>query len=86
MPRGIYNRTKAKPRKKYYRKPQVVAAAAEIRGISLQYRDHQDDMKRVWRADWPGDVFEIMTAEQFRQVQYVCARFSMSLTEADDLD
>jgi len=39
---------------------------------------------RVWRNDWGGDMFEVLTADEFDQLKHLCSRFSIRLIEIDD--
>lgn len=52
--------------------------------IQLFWRVGDHNTRRVWRSDWPGDTFEILSTEEFAEVKWVCGRFSFLLTEAEE--
>jgi hypothetical protein len=90
MPKGVYQR-----KKRYYRRGQPVTVdkirkAVEERRvvIQLQYRPHEYGpghcRVRVWRTDWPGDCFEVLSHQEFDLLTKMCQRFNISLLEADD--
>lgn len=61
----------------------------KTKSIALYYRPHEyggEDRKRVWRHDWAGDMFEILSTEQFAHLKELCKLFSIPLTEAFDED
>ncbi len=39
---------------------------------------------RVWRNDWPSDMFETIEWQQFSQIEKFCALFSISLEEKEE--
>lgn len=41
---------------------------------------------RVWRDDWSGDQFEVLSAEDFNKLNNMCKRFSILLEEHFDED
>ena len=41
-------------------------------------------MIRVWRSDWHGDQFDVVTPHQFEVIQAVLQRFSIPLVEDND--
>lgn len=41
-------------------------------------------MFRVWRIDWQGDQFEVLTLIDFDRLTYLLKRFAISFTEAED--
>lgn len=53
----------------------------------LLYRLHRSTTEgpfRVWREDWGGDQFEILTTQEFNTLSGFCKRFAISLEEAED--
>lgn len=54
--------------------------------VRLKYRDHcaGGDVKRVWRDDWLGDVFEVLGPEDFAALVRVCAKFNIPLEEVEN--
>lgn len=74
----------ARKKRKYTRR--VVPAVVEQPPLCICWRPHEEGFFRVWRNDWHGDVFEVMTTSQFESVRYVCARFNIQFFEATDED
>lgn len=58
------------------------------RSIEFGYRPHEFGpghcRVRVWRSDWPGDCFEVLSQQEFLQFRVFCDRFSLVLKEAED--
>lgn len=91
MPRGIYKRKKAGKRKSakrggigetLTRKRGKVAPKPEF---GLTYRpDDFSGTVRVWRNDWPGDVFESLSPERFKELEFWAIRFSIPLKQVVD--
>lgn len=54
--------------------------------FGLSWRWHHEGAKerRIWRNDWYGDQFEIMTDKAFGITQGVCQIFSIPLTQAEE--
>jgi hypothetical protein len=55
--------------------------------FKLYWQDHDNETKQVWRGDWPGDVFEIISNEEFAELQKLenglLKRFTFHLIEAE---
>lgn len=53
--------------------------------MKIYWRDHRSsgDIKRVWREDWPGDAFEIVTAEQFKEMEKTFIRFGFAVIKKE---
>jgi len=49
----------------------------------FQFRPDRDQF-RVWRTDWTGDQFEVLSQVEFEALRLTCARFSILLLEADE--
>lgn len=60
--------------------------AEEKKAFAMQWRWHHDALRRVWRTDWSGDMFEILDQREFRELRTVARRFSFSLTEAPETE
>jgi hypothetical protein len=56
----------------------------EPKPFAFQWREHDGDHVRVWRTDWFGDQFEVVTRDRFAEIESVCKQFAIRLTEADD--
>lgn len=41
---------------------------------------------RVWRNDWAGDQFEVLTLDELADFQRMLARLSIYMVEMDDCD
>ena len=41
---------------------------------------------RVGRFDWPGDVFEVLTEAEFKELEEIFNRFGIALPELIDED
>lgn len=39
---------------------------------------------RVWREDWPGDVFEILELDEYNNLVQVLKRFNLGIEEHHD--
>jgi len=53
--------------------------------IKLEYiRDEFRDAWRVRSANWPGDRFDLLSAEEFKVLQKLCNQFSIPLKDIDD--
>lgn len=39
---------------------------------------------RIWKADWPGDRFEVVPAVTFRTFENLCDKLGIPLEQADD--
>lgn len=61
--------TKIKPRPDIYYRPHDTADEA--------------GPQRVWRRDWPGDMFEVMSPQEFAALREVCVRMGFWLSRAD---
>lgn len=59
--------------------------------MELFYHEHEfgpaKPRMRVWRENWFSDQFEVLTAEEFEQLEKLCQRFTIRLTRnpEDDL-
>jgi hypothetical protein len=80
--------TKRALRKWYDKNRKPAATQAVVKPFELKYRPHEygpgHNRVRVWRTDWSGDCFEILSTQEFDQLTKVCQRFNISLLEADD--
>lgn len=82
--RKFINTTKIpRVKRKYTRRVQSASIVPEHAKLPTLHYAEDGDRFRVWREDWPGDMFEVMNAEQFSKVQYVAARFTIQLKEHD---
>lgn len=70
--------------KRTYRKRVVKKPAATPQPLSFGWRPHMAGVVRVWRSDWFGDQFELMTEKDFADLRRVCKRFSIVLNQADE--
>lgn len=52
--------------------------------FGFEWRPHLRTSYRVWRTDWAGDQFEIVTIAEFYVLEAMCKRFSILLKEAGD--
>lgn len=52
--------------------------------ILWRWHDSSETRVRVWRSDWFGDQFEILTAEQFAEAKRVFEKFSFPVLQAED--
>ncbi len=53
----------------------------------MYYRPHTLDEagpQRVWRSHWGGDMFKIMSPEEFAALAEVCVRMGFWLSRADE--
>lgn len=48
---------------------------------TLHFRDQLDGFVRVWRSDWFGDQFEVLTKEQIEIAKDVFKQFSFAVIE-----
>lgn len=58
--------------------------------IALRWRPHEvggavKDI-RVWRNNWTGDTFEILTVSQFNELSRFCKMFNIPLVDYTDED
>lgn len=61
-----------------------VKKPAPVRQVEIRWRVHNATHCRVWRTDWGGDQFEVLTNQQTLAVSAMCQRFGISFEEADD--
>lgn len=54
--------------------------------LSLRWREHDTDHVRVWRNDWFGDQFEVMSMAQFNNLSLMCRQFSIPLIDYSNED
>lgn len=57
--------------------------------LEWHYRPHEtggDQRMRVWRNDWSGDQFEILTTKDFAKLQELAARLNIPLEQASEDD
>lgn len=52
--------------------------------LSFEWRPHMAGVVRVWRSDWFGDQFELMTEKDFANLRSVCKRFNIGLSQIDE--
>ena len=54
----------------------------------LIWRSHEAEPdsfpRRIWRDDWFGDQFEVVTEAEFQEIERFCTRFSILVREAED--
>lgn len=100
MPKGVYPRKKRHYRAHAVKRSPFASRDALIRSLREQvvkgrafelfYRPHEygvgHNRVRVWRTDWPGDCFEILSPKEFDCLTTVCQKFNISLLQADDED
>lgn len=56
-----------------------------MKNMVIHWRRDKDRI-RVWRGDWHGDQFDVVTVQEFEVIQAVFRRFSIPLMEDDDSD
>jgi hypothetical protein len=54
--------------------------------MKILWRNHDTNTRRVWRDDWPFDVFEIIQISDFDKVEWFCSHFAIPLIEANEDD
>lgn len=54
--------------------------------IAFGWRWHDGDIRRVWRNDWPGDMFELLSSNEWLVFLVWAQRFSFRVIEAEDND
>lgn len=52
--------------------------------IHWRYHDSSETRVRVWRNDWASDQFELITLEQFNEMERIFKRFSIPVVEQED--
>jgi hypothetical protein len=50
----------------------------------LFYRYSDDGTYRVWRGDWFGDQFQVLTVEEFEKLKWACDKMGIILKEQYD--
>jgi hypothetical protein len=53
-------------------------------GIQIVWRWDRGSERRVWRSDWPSDVFEIVDSLKFGEIEQICQLFSIPLRQAEE--
>lgn len=54
--------------------------------MTLYWRYHGSDRTsvRVWRENWVGDQFEVISKDEFTLLQHFCTLFNVHLVRAED--
>lgn len=57
--------------------------------IYIYWRTHVsgpkgEEIVRVWRSDWQGDMFELMSKAKLNEIEKVFQTFGIRVIEADD--
>ena len=76
--------TKVKPAPKAPRRPRGARPAASPSPPAPPYQFHYRDTAtgvRVWRGDWSGDQFEVLSRHEFDAVAAVLRRFGCPLRD-----
>lgn len=53
--------------------------------IKILWREHDIDHVRVWRTDWPSDMFEIVEKQILDDIEQVMPIFSIPVEQDDSL-
>lgn len=52
----------------------------------IMWRNHDDQSVRVWRDDWAGDQFEVISRAAFGTFTNICERLTIAVEQADESD
>ena len=59
-----------------------VLPAIRLNNWEFRFRKDRGDF-RVWRTDWQGDQFEVLSKGEFEKLQFFCRCFSIVIREAE---
>lgn len=68
-------------------KSQLIAQLATAQKLELYFRPHEYgglNRVRVWRNNWGGDQFEILSRAEFETLRAICMRFAIPMIEQED--
>lgn len=64
-------------------KKKSITPAIQLNSWEFRFREDRGNY-RVWRTNWSGDQFEVLSEKEFFMLQFFCRHFSIALREEID--
>lgn len=68
--------------RKYTKRPRAIELQKPATlQLFWHWHDSSNHMRRIWRSDWPGDMFEMIDPTEFVMIGWFTSKFALTITE-----